>query len=110
MGAAVRFRGQRVLCVCQKGNSRSVALAWLLKRDRKADALAVGIQTASAETFEYLCLWAQIIILTDRRLDGAALDAYRAKVVHFDVGTDVWFHGYDTDLIERYRAFIEALP
>ena len=102
----MRLRGKKVLAVCQKGNSRSVTLAYYLKRERKADAIAIGIEVTKPETFDMLCNWSDLIMLTDTRLDRPALDPYRHKLIHVDVGTDIWFKGFDKGLLQKFRDYL----
>ncbi len=53
----------RVLCICQKGNSRSVVMAWYLRNKRKHDTIATGMITASRRTRNMLYQWADLVIL-----------------------------------------------
>lgn len=94
------------------GNSRSVALAWLLKKKYHADALAAGIDAQSRTTLRVLCDWAEIVILTDGLLQDDLLITVpecESKLLIWDVGRDVWFKDFAEDLIQRYFAFIRAL-
>lgn len=96
----------KVLCICQKGNSRSVALAWLLKQKYKMDAIAIGIRTCSQETKNLLYEWADAIILTDKKYTREIPERYTEKLKVWHVGTDIWFKGYDKGLVEMYRAYM----
>lgn len=100
------YKGKKILTICEWGNSRSVALAWLLKDQHGADALACGICAASPETFHMLCEWADIIIVTfgpiARDIDMAFLD----KVKVWDVGQDRYFLGYVPELLDKYKDYI----
>jgi hypothetical protein len=98
----------KVLCVCRNGNSRSVALAWLLKHKHGQDALAMGLRKNSHETQQMLYEWADLIILTAGKYAGEIPDVYTAKLRIWDVGSDVWFKGFAPDLVEHYQHFIKT--
>lgn len=51
----------RVLCICNGGNVRSVAMAQHLK-EQGHDAIAVGLDHASPETLDMLKNWAELEI------------------------------------------------
>ena len=97
----------RILCVCQKGNMRSVALAWLLKKEYEMDALAMGVQTSSITTKNMLYQWADIIILTSNRYKKEIPREHRDKLKIWHVGTDKWFKGHPDDLVDMFRGFIK---
>lgn len=104
--------GKRVLCVCQKGNSRSVALAWLLKKKYHADALACGVDAQAVGTVRLLCEWVEIVILTAGRYQNYLLliaPECESKLLVWDVGHEKWFKGFSDDLIQRYFKFIRSL-
>jgi hypothetical protein len=91
--------------LCQKGNSRSVALAYIFKR-RGIDALAAGLKTSSPETIEMLCAWADRIILTTKRYIALVPKAHYGKMLIWHVGTDIWFKGFDEDLINKFKEYM----
>ena len=100
----------KVLCVCEHGNSRSVALAYLLKR-RGHDALAMGLRTASAETQAMLCQWADCVVLTDRTLlDLLPSGVIRDKLKLYDVGADTYFKGYSRELLRQFYKYLDNDP
>jgi len=84
-------RQQRVLCVCQGGNCRSVHLAYLLKYRYGVDALAVGFEKNSQETLNLLCQWADAIIVVEGKYRDNIADEWFEKVHVMDVGEDQWF-------------------
>lgn len=51
----------KILCICEGGNVRSVALAELLK-DRGNNAIAIGMKYIDKETLLILTKWADKII------------------------------------------------
>ena len=99
-------RGQKVLALCQKGNMRSVALAFLLKKEYKADALAAGLVTSSFDTINMLCQWADLVVVTDKKLFPLVPPGYKEKLLLWDVGTDRWFKGFSDDLLSKFRGYI----
>lgn len=97
----------RILCLCQKGNSRSVALAWYFKQvhQPRHEALAAGMVTTSRATRQLLYDWADLIILTPSRYRHWIPSQYDYKVRVWDVGTDRFFRGFSEELIGMYREF-----
>ena len=100
----------KILCLCQKGNSRSVALAWYFKQRHqpKHEALAAGMVTTSRETRKLLYDWADLVILTAGRYRHWIPDEYGHKLLVWDVGTDRFFRGFSDELIGMYSKFALA--
>lgn len=98
----------KVLCVCRNGNSRSVALAWLLKHKYHLDALAIGIRKNDHDTQDMLYRWADKIIVLDRRFLSEIPHEFAEKTMAFHVGRDIWFRGYDEKLIETLTQYAET--
>ena len=95
----------KILCVCNYGNVRSVALKnsfRMLNKDKiKYDALNVGLLCTSEETLRYLVNWADLVIdLADsflkERVDLAIWsgDKYHRE----DIGGDRWDNPFDEEL------------
>lgn len=99
----------KILCICERGNSRSVALAYLLKDGLNQDAIAMGIHTAGDDTKEMLYQWAESIILVDKRLEEEIPEQYHHKMVIWDVGPDRYFLGFHPDLLNQYQVFIQPV-
>ena len=85
-----------VLCVCQYGHSRSVALAREFHK-RAIPAVAMGVATAG-QAGEVLMREAAAICLLDYALRGAIPGGHGAKVDSFHVGHDRWVNPYNTEL------------
>ena len=96
----------KILCVCSRGNSRSVALAWILKDHLHLDALAMGIDTNSEETKNVLYDWADRIILVDKIFEERIPKEYKTKLKIFDVGGDRFFRGFEPELLQIYINYI----
>lgn len=96
---------QKILCVCQGGNSRSVHLAYLLKYKYGADALNCGWQGNAPATLKMLCEWAEFIILVEEWMREKISQEYHYKVRVFDVGPDRFFQP-NMELIELFDQMI----
>lgn len=86
----------KVLCMCLGGNTRSVALKFLLKSRYDIDALACGWEYNSPETRKMLYEWADRIIVLHNdyakhvpKVHHKTKDGTR-KLHTFHVGEDVW--------------------
>jgi len=83
---------QKILCVCQGGNSRSVHLAYLLKDRYRFDALACGWEGNAEDTLMYLCKWAEVIIVVQPMFVEKISEKFREKVIVMDCGEDRYFN------------------
>ena len=92
-----------ILCVCQYGHSRSVALARALHA-RSYDAVAAGTATAGA-ALPILAEEATDIFLLDDALRGYIPKEFQGKIVSFHVGPDRWVNPYHPEL----RAILDAM-
>ena len=98
----------KVLCLCQKGNSRSVVLAWYLRKLFKHETLAAGMVSTSRSTRRMLYEWADRIILVVPRYRHRIPDEYSEKVRVVDAGGDPW-RGHDKELLQRYEAQLHLM-
>lgn len=98
----------KILCVCQRGNSRSVALAYILKDMLNQDAIALGEETAAKDTKQMLYEWADKIIIVDKKLRKRIPKKYAKKCTVWDVGEDSYFMGFFPGLIAQYMGYLEA--
>ena len=94
-----------MLCVCQYGHSRSVALARALHA-RKVPAVACGVATAGS-ALATLTAWAEHVLLLDDALRGAIPVADVGKVISFHVGPDRWVNPYNAELAAILSAMID---
>ena len=78
-----------ILVVCRWGNIRSVAFAYLLKKEG-FDALACGVMASSAPTLEMLANWAQVIFIVDSVYRSYIPANYHHKVIDAQIGEDIW--------------------
>lgn len=98
---------RRVLCVCQGGNVRSVALATRLKQKYRVDALACGVEKNSAETLTMLCEWADVIVPMSEPVSVCIPGQFARKMHICDVGPDRFgspAHLELVDLAKRHAA------
>jgi hypothetical protein len=87
--------------MCQGGNCRSVACAYLLKYKYGMDALACSWEANSADTLKMLFQWADAIIVMEGWMKKKVPTDYHSKVFVIDVGQDVWMNGLHPDLIAK---------
>lgn len=100
----------KILCLCERGNSRSVALAWMLKDHFGMDALACGILSNGDELKNFLYKWADKIILVDQRFIDMIPQEYKDKLKVWDVGPDRFFRGFEPELLQAYEAYLRNDP
>jgi len=100
----------KILCVCNFGNVRSVALKnsfrMLNKKEIKYDALNVGLLCTSEETLKYLINWADLVIdLADNNLVERKFLRIISGVKYKreDIGGDRWSNAFDEELKEIVR-------
>lgn len=97
----------KILCVGRKGNSRSVALAYLLKQ-RGHDAIAVGMRCMGRDTRKMMLDWAELIVLLHDKCIEGILPEYHYKLKRLNLGNcDEYFQGFHHDLILLLEAFIK---
>lgn len=96
---------QKILCVCQGGNSRSVHLAYVLKYRYGVDALACGWEGNEPATVEMLCEWAERIIVVEEFMIEKIADKHQPKVRCFDVGPDRFFQP-NIELLQLFDGMI----
>lgn len=98
----------KVLCVCEHGNSRSVALGWILKEHFGMNVLCCGTteNLQDEATCTMLLNWADVVILVDERLTSSIPEQFHKKLLICHVGDDTYFRGYDRALLEQYAVFI----
>ena len=90
----------KILTICQKGNSRSVALGYLLKKKRH-DTLAMGMKTSTEQTRNMLYDWAELIILLAKRYEVLIPSQHKDKLIVWDIKD--YFNGHDERLINQLQ-------
>lgn len=80
----------KFLCVCDGGNVRSHALAYILHDFRHQEAIAIGRWNVSSTTMQYMCDWAdRIVIMQSHMIEHIPQNAID-KTVCCDVGMDTF--------------------
>lgn len=96
----------KILCLGRKGDSRSVALAWLLKQ-LGHDAIAVGMRCMGRDTRKMMLDWAEMIILLHEKCGEGVPQEYWSKLKMWPIERDVWFKQPDKDLIDILRTHMK---
>lgn len=78
----------KYLCVCDGGNVRSQALAYVLHDIHGHEAIPVGRLRVSKETMKVFSDWAECIVLMQPHMVESIPDENRHKVLVTDVGVD----------------------
>ncbi len=99
-------RPRRWLCVCERGNCRSVHLAAILKDSLNQDAIAIGITAATPFTQEMLGEWADHVVLVDENLAHLVPASWQSKLMTWDVGEDRFFQGWNKTLYQLFSDFL----
>lgn len=100
----------KIVCVCQRGNVRSTALAYLLKDYHGGqDAIAIGWQTAGVELQRFLFEWSERIFVLESYIEQKIPVEYRPKVFVFDVGPDVYGDAKNTVLLNKLEDLLRKL-
>lgn len=111
---------KKVLCICNGGNVRSVALAEAFKGTYGCDAIAIGTYWAAHETMTMLCNWADLICpvdVQDAELPPTDLKIWRASCVwnqEFDhkrrvfyLGVDAWGNSKHPELLQLIHSKVK---
>lgn len=102
----------RILCCCEHGNVRSVALAYLIKTIYSYDVIACGMKANSKETLELLFQWADKVIFLDRNLipEKTWLNKFNGKDIRIaDVGSDIWHNSKAEELNHKLLKQLKSL-
>ena len=97
---------KRILCVCSQGNIRSQALAYLLRSLYNYDVLACGVKGNSPYTVEYLCKWADRIIVLETEFKTMLLEKFHPKIVIYDVGKDLFHDAKNPELLHKLYKYL----
>ncbi len=58
----------KILCICSRGNVRSVMMAYLLREHCNHQAIAIGYNSTDSDLRNNLMLWADKIIVLDEEV------------------------------------------
>jgi|ERR1043166_4586532 predicted protein tyrosine phosphatase len=98
---------KKFLCVCEGGNVRSHALAYVLHDVHGQEAICVGWRRIGGETLDYLCKWADYIVLMQAAFRERILKVHEGKIRILDVGPDrfgMWIHPELLDFVQKNAA------
>ena len=96
----------KIVCLGRHGNSRSVTLAYLLKK-RGHEAIAVGMRCMGRDTRKMLFDWADLIILLHQKCRAGVDQDYWGKTKIWQIGRDVYFREPDQRLVYMLNIYIE---
>lgn len=96
----------KYLCVCSGGNVRSVTLAFVLKHHGH-DALAISAKFNHNKTIKMMSKWADAIYVVSPELESVIPHKLRRKVIHINLGPDIWHHSLHKDLIKKILALLD---
>lgn len=101
----------KILCICEHGNVRSVALAYLIKTIYTHEAISIGSKNTSESTMFILYEWADKIIFLDKNLFNkyTKLEKKVYNMQLLDVGEDIWHDPYHPNLIHKILKQINSL-
>jgi galactitol-specific phosphotransferase system IIB component len=102
----------KILCVCEQGNNRSVTFAHLLRyKYLNSEVIPMGMLSLQHETKKMLYRWADIIIVTDKKLmDSSLLAHFKDKVKLWDVGADNYNRPFNVRLYQKAKYLINQNP
>lgn len=97
----------KILTVCQRGNNRSAALAFILRDERGPnEVINYGpLGGVSESTIDMLCEWAEKIIVTTTEVDVP--EKFRIRRVFLDVGPDIWGVRFAPELLDKLRRLLD---
>lgn len=95
-------KGNRILCVCDEGNNRSVHFGHPLKYWGN-DVLTLGLNKNEADTQAMLFEWADVILLTAATQLAKVPWDCRPKVLLLDVGEDHYPRPFNPTLARIVR-------
>lgn len=83
----------KILCICNKGNCRSVGTRYCLNERGYKNVIAMGGENTTLKTMAMLCRWADIILLAKKTHIRFIPILFLHKVVYeYEVGEDVYDH------------------
>ena len=104
----------KYLVVCDGGNVRSHALAFVLKYHYNQEAIAAGRLHLSPDTMHMLSEWADMIILMRPNMINSIPTLYHSKVrKDIDIGDDRWgvsIHPELFDIVQQIAAYLIPTP
>lgn len=78
----------KFLCVCDGGNVRSQAMAYVLHDLHGHEAIPVGRLRVSKETMNMMCEWSDVIVIMQSHMTSSIDEKFHDKLKCVDVGED----------------------
>ena len=101
-------RGSRFLTMCEGGNVRSVALAFVLKDNYGQDAIACSWRSNTRETRNMLYAWADYIVVMQPHFAEHVPGEFAPKVRCVDVGPDSYGTPMHGDLLAELNKVVRG--
>lgn len=98
----------KILTICEHGNIRSVALAYILKHLFNHEVIAVGSRRITPETYELLHKWADKIIIVDKEVIADFMNM--KKTIVLSVGKDQWRDAHAQGLTHKLYKELSKHP
>lgn len=102
----------KYLCVCDGGNVRSQALAYVLHDIMGHEAIPVGRWRVSKETMNMMCKWADKIIIMQPHMEESIEKKFKKKLLCIDVGIDrfgVYVHPELLQIVNQGALWLEQI-
>lgn len=102
----------KYLCVCDGGNVRSQAMAYVLHDIMGHEAIPVGRIRISKKTMNYFCRWADKIIIMQPHMEESIDKKFKEKLLCVDVGVDrfgVYVHPELLEITKQAAIWLESL-
>lgn len=101
----------KVLCVCEGGNVRSRALAYVLHDLMGHEAIPVGVRWMTAETMILLGMWADRIVVMQPHLAErlTVIPRLHEKLRVLDVGPDTYGLNISDALMNQVMAKVNGV-
>ena len=109
----MKYKKIHVLCLCQGGNVRSVALAYLLKQKYGIDAIAASLKYNTDTTISTLIQWSdRVIVVADDLMDEfrTRFPEHIRKAGVYPIGPDVWGNPIRKSLLHLCEMAIQNDP
>lgn len=94
---------RRYLVVCDGGNVRSHAIAYVLKWEMHQEAIAVGRLYMTDDTMRLLSEWAEIIVIVQSHMIESIPVSEHGKVRCAELGVDRWGYHFHPELMGLAR-------
>lgn len=96
-----------ILCICDGGTNRSVAMARILNEEFGHEAMSASGRWLGVATRRMLCEWADKIVVMQERMYLYVPKEYMGRLVVCDVGEDRYHTPWHEELRVQCRKFAE---